>query len=233
MTYILNIETATSVCSVSVSNEKTIIYEKEEVNGPSHASLLGKFVEDAVKFIKRENITLNAVAVSCGPGSYTGLRIGVSEAKGLCFGLNIPLIAINTPLIMAKKAISELDITEDTLLCPMIDARRMEVYAAVYNANLEIVRDIQADIVDENSYLEFLKSNNVLFFGNGADKCKTSIKHSNATFAETIYPQARYMGELAIEAFNKKRFEDIAYFEPFYLKEFVATTPKNKVLPID
>lgn len=230
MIHILCIETATNVCSVSVCNENSIIYKKEETNGPSHATLLGRFVDDAVKFSKKQNIKLNAIAVSCGPGSYTGLRIGVSEAKGLCFGLDIPLIAINTPLIMAKKAVSEMNIEVGTLLCPMIDARRMEVYAAIYNTELEIIRDIQADIVDEESYLEFLNSNKILFFGNGADKCKNSITHSNASFSESIYPQAKHMRDLAIEAYKSNRFEDIAYFEPFYLKEFVATTPKNKVL---
>lgn len=230
MIHILNIETATSVCSVSIGNENTIIYEKEETTGPSHASLLGRFVDDAVKFSRQQNIKLDAVAVSCGPGSYTGLRIGVSEAKGLCFGLNIPLIAINTPLIMAKKVISEIEIERDTLLCPMIDARRMEVYAAIYNSDLKIVRDIQADIVDKNSYLDILNSHKVLFFGDGANKCKDSLMHKNASFVDSIYPQAKYMNELAIKAFNDKKIEDIAYFEPFYLKEFVATTPKNKVL---
>lgn len=231
MAYILNIETATSVCSVSICDEEIIIYEKEKTEGPSHASLLGKFVDDAMKFAKQQNISLDAVAVSCGPGSYTGLRIGVSEAKGLCFGLDIPLIAINTPLIMAQKVIEDIQNLETTtLLCPMIDARRMEVYAAIYDANLITQRAIQADIVDENSYLDFLKTNKVAFFGNGSEKCRSNITHPNAIFIEGIYPQAKSMSQLAQSAYQNKQFVDVAYFEPFYLKEFVATTPKNKVL---
>lgn len=230
MTHILSIETATSVCSVSISNENTIIYEKEETKGPSHASLLGRFVDDAVKFSRNQKIKLDAVAVSCGPGSYTGLRIGVSEAKGLCFGLNIPLIAINTPLILAQGVLVENNIEEDVLLCPMIDARRMEVYAAIYNKKLEIVREIQADIVDNETYLKYLDTNKVIFFGNGAEKCKESINHPNAIFIDSVYPQAKNMRKLAMNVFLDNKFEDVAYFEPFYLKEFVATTPKNKII---
>lgn len=231
MTHILSIETATSVCSVSISNEDSIIYEKEETTGPSHASLLGRFVDDAVKFARNQNIKLDAVAVSCGPGSYTGLRIGVSEAKGLCFGLNIPLIAIDTLLIMAEGILHDNSIEENLLLCPMIDARRMEVYAAIYNTKLEVVRDIQADIVDHETYLKYLDSNKVIFFGNGAEKCKESINHPNAIFIDSVYPQAVKMNRLAMDAYKKSDFEDVAYFEPFYLKEFVATTPRNKVIP--
>lgn len=231
MTHILCIETATSVCSVSINNEEAIIYQKEETKGPSHASLLGRFVDDAVKFARSQNIKLDAIAVSCGPGSYTGLRIGVSEAKGLCFGLNIPLIAIDTPLILAEGVLQNNSIEEDVLLCPMIDARRMEVYAAIYNTKLDVVRDIEADIVDHETYLKYLDSNKVLFFGNGSEKCKDSIEHPNAIFIDSAYPQAKSMNKLAIDAYKNSEFEDVAYFEPFYLKEFVATTPKNKVIP--
>lgn len=230
MPYILNIETATNVCSVAISNGNEIIFQKEETNGPSHATLLGVFVNEAVTFLRTKNKTLDAVAVSCGPGSYTGLRIGISEAKGICFGFNIPLIAINTPLIMAKRVLAENNIDKDVILCPMIDARRMEVYAALYNQSLEEVRTTQADIVDESSYAEFLDKNTIMFFGNGADKCKSSITSSNAIFLDNIYPQATQMIELANDAYENKQFVDAAYFEPFYLKEFVATTPKNKVL---
>lgn len=230
MAYILNIETATEVCSVAVSKDGQIIYQKEETQGPSHAVLLGRFVSDAIDALRKENIKLDAVAVSCGPGSYTGLRIGVSEAKGVCFGLNLPLIAINTPKIMAHGILKNNSFEKDTLLCPMIDARRMEVYDAIYNNQLEELRPISADIIDENSFSEFLSNNKVIFFGNGSEKCSSILSNTNAVFIEDAYPNATDMAELAEAAYNKKDFVDVAYFEPFYLKEFVATTPKNKVL---
>ena len=230
MPYILNIETATEVCSVAVSNENQVIFYKEETKGPSHAVLLGQFVNEAVEELREANIRLDAVAVSCGPGSYTGLRIGVSEAKGLCYGLNIPLIAINTLKIMAHGVLKQNNTDKDTLLCPMIDARRMEVYDTLYNNSLQELRPVSADIIDENSFSEFLPNKQVVFFGNGAEKCKTVLNHPNAHFLDGIYPKATDMVELAEESFVKKDFVDVAYFEPFYLKEFVATTPKNKVL---
>ncbi len=230
MPYILSIETATEVCSVAVSNENQIVFYKEETKGPSHAVLLGQFVNEAIEELRKANITLDAVAVSCGPGSYTGLRIGVSEAKGLCYGLNIPLIAINTLKIMAQGVLKQGKTDKDTLLCPMIDARRMEVYDTLYSSSLQELRSVSADIIDENSFSEFLTDKQVAFFGNGAEKCKTVLHHSNAHFLDDIYPKATDMIELAEESFNKKDFVDVAYFEPFYLKEFVATTPKNKVL---
>lgn len=231
MPCILHIETATSVCSVAVSKDGNIIYKREESTGPSHASVLGVFVNDAITELRKENILLDAVSVSCGPGSYTGLRIGVSEAKGLCFGLNIPLIAIETLTIMAVEITKNKLVSNDTLLCPMIDARRMEVYDVILDNQLNKLKTVSADIIDENSFNEFLKDNKVAFFGNGADKCKDIIKHPNAIFVDDIHPLAINMIELAEAAFRQKEFVDVAYFEPFYLKEFVATTPKNKVLP--
>lgn len=230
MPYILSIETATEVCSVAVSNENQIVFYKEETKGPSHAVLLGLFVNEAIEELRKANIRLDAVAVSCGPGSYTGLRIGVSEAKGLCYGLNIPLIAINTLKIMAQGVLRQGKTDKDALLCPMIDARRMEVYDTLYNSSLQELRPVSADIIDENSFSEVLTNKQVVFFGNGAEKCKTVLHHPNAHFLDDIYPKATDMIELAEESFNKKEFVDVAYFEPFYLKEFVATTPKNKVL---
>lgn len=230
MSCILNIETATEVCSVAISKENEIIYYKEETKGPSHAVLLGVFVNDAVKELRKKHITLDAVAVSCGPGSYTGLRIGVSEAKGLCYGLDIPLIAISTLKIMAQGILSDNNIDKDSILCPMIDARRMEVYDVLLNKNLDELRPVSADIIDENSFSEVLKDNNIIFFGNGAAKCKEVLPKENTRFLENVYPKASDMVKLANDAYNKKDFVDVAYFEPFYLKEFVATTPKNKVL---
>jgi len=231
MACILNIETATEVCSVAVSLDGKIIFSKEETEGPSHAVLLGKFVDENVQFLLSEGLKPDAVAVSSGPGSYTGLRIGVSEAKGLCYGLNTPLIAITTLRIMAYGVLNSNFMQEDTLLCPMIDARRMEVYDVLFNHNLEEVKPISADIIDETSFSEILNEKKIIFFGNGAGKCKSVLQHPNAIFVEGIYPRAVDMAELSEEAYRSSIFEDIAYFEPFYLKEFVATTPKNKVLP--
>ena len=170
---------------------------------------------------------LDAVAVSCGPGSYTGLRIGVSMAKGVCYGRNLPLIGLHTLEVLCVPVLLYHDLPEDALLCPMIDARRMEVYAAVYDRALEVKREIAADIVDENSYLEFLDEHPVYFFGNGAAKCREKITHPNAHFIDEICPLAKWMFPLAEKAIVKQDFKDVAYFEPFYLKEFVASKPKK------
>lgn len=230
MACILNIETATEACSVVVSKNGQIIFEREETVGPSHAVLLGQFVNEAVHELRTKGIALDAVAVSCGPGSYTGLRIGVSEAKGLCYGLGVPLIAINTLKIMANGLLRKQRTIEDALLCPMIDARRMEVYDVVYNVALEEIRTVAADIIDEAFLSDTLSNQKVMFFGNGALKCQSVLISENAIFVEGIYPRASDMVDLAEAAYENKSFVDTAYFEPFYLKEFVATTPKNKVL---
>lgn len=230
MSYILNIETATEVCSVAVSDGDNILFERVETTGPSHAVLLGRFVNEAMMYLREKGRKPDAMAVSCGPGSYTGLRIGVSEAKGLCFGLDIPLIAINTLAIMAKGVIDSRLVGDDVLLCPMIDARRMEVYDVVFDNKHTTKKMVAADIIDENSFAEFLKDGKVAFFGNGAVKCKDVIKSDNAIFLDNICPLAANMVGLSQLSFDNQSFVDIAYFEPFYLKEFVATTPKNKVL---
>ncbi len=227
MSCILHIETSTEVCSVSASQDGASIFSKEDFNGPSHAVVLGVFVDEALSFIDNHAIPLDAVAVSCGPGSYTGLRIGVSMAKGICYGRNIPLIAIPTPEVMTVPVLLFQDLPEDALLCPLIDARRMEVYAAIYDRALKVKREISADIIDENSYSEFLAEHPVYFFGNGAAKCREKITHPNAHFIENIHPLAKWMFPLAERAMAEKDFKDVAYFEPFYLKEFVASTPKK------
>jgi tRNA threonylcarbamoyladenosine biosynthesis protein TsaB len=227
MACILHIETSTLACSVAVSADTHLLYEEINAEGPSHASLLGKFVENAVRYVHACQLKLDAVAVSCGPGSYTGLRIGVSEAKGLCFGMDVSLIAINTLQTMASKILKNNLLPANTLLCPMIDARRMEVYAGIYNQQLEAVRGIRADIVDEYSYREYLSQQPVVFFGNGAEKCKQYLTGQNALFLDGIYPVAADMIDLAESAFTAGHFADVAYFEPFYLKEFVATVPKS------
>lgn len=231
MACIIHIETATNVCSVAVSKGQELIYYKEDIEGPSHAKLLGVFVEEAIKVTKTKGLKLDAVAVSGGPGSYTGLRIGVSEAKGIAYGLSIPLIAIETLKVMAYQVTKKDGFDSSTLLCPMIDARRMEVYDSIFDGNLTKVKETAADIVDESTFSCLLEQNKVAFFGNGADKCKDVISSPNAIFIENIYPCAQNMVELALNAYNRKDFVDVAYYEPFYLKEFVATTPKNKVLP--
>lgn len=230
MSAILHIETATEVCSVALSSNGELLQHKVSNQPQAHSSLLGVFVEEVMQYVRSNNIALDAISVSSGPGSYTGLRIGVSEAKGLSFGLGVPLIAIPTHKIMAQQVRHMSD--NDTLLCPMIDARRMEVYATFFNSKLEVVRNTAADIIDEESYSELLGAHKVIFLGNGADKCKGAINHANAVFVDDIKPDAQSMIPLAEDAFENKEFVDVAYFEPFYLKEFVATIPKNKVINI-
>ena len=228
MLTILNIETSTSVCSCALSQNGNIIFNKENLKGQSHSTLLGVFAEEAIEYVRKNGIVLNAIAVSSGPGSYTGLRIGVSEAKGLAYGLDIPLIAIATPLLMAS--IVKDNVSPDTLLCPMIDARRMEVFATFFDTSLNIIRETSADIIDENSYADLLEKQKIVFFGNGAEKCKTLLSNPNAQFISNIHPLASGMMPLAEKAFANKNFVDVAYFEPHYLKEYVAVVGKNKVL---
>lgn len=227
MSCILNIETSTTVCSVAASQDGQTLFVKEDLEGPSHAVSLGVFVDEALSFIDSHGIPLDAVAVSCGPGSYTGLRIGVSMAKGVCYGRNIPLIGLPTLEVLCVPVLLQKELPEDALLCPMIDARRMEVYAAIYDRALNLKREIAADIVDENSYAEYLEEHPVYFFGNGAAKCRDKITHPNAHFIDDIHPLARMMFPLAEKAVAEGKFDDVAYFEPFYLKEFVASQPKK------
>ncbi|WP_455640124.1 tRNA (adenosine(37)-N6)-threonylcarbamoyltransferase complex dimerization subunit type 1 TsaB [Parabacteroides sp.] len=230
MSCILNIETSTSVCSVALSSEGEVLFEKSSFEGPSHAALLGVYVEEALGEMKKNGFCLDAVAVSSGPGSYTGLRIGVSVAKGLCFGYGIPLISIHTLEVLAVAALKEQDNAADRLYCAMLDARRMEVYAAIYDASLKTVRETSADIVDADTYAAYLEKGKVCFFGNGAAKCREVITSPNAFFIDNIHPLAVNMIPLSEKAFAESQFEDVAYFEPFYLKEFQATIAKNKVL---
>lgn len=227
MSCILHIETSTEVCSVAVSEDGLAVFSKEDLKGPSHAVQLGVFVDEALSFVDSHGMPLDAVAVSCGPGSYTGLRIGVSMAKGICYGRNLPLIALPTPEVMCVPVLLHEDLPEDAWLCPMIDARRMEVYAAVYDRALNAKRPIAADIIDADSYREFLDEHPVYFFGNGADKCRSALTHPNAHFIENIVPLAKWMFPLAEKAMIRQDFKDVAYFEPFYLKEFVASQPKK------
>ena len=223
MALILLIETATKSCSVSLSSENKIIACKEEVNKQySHAEKLTVFITELFKTQDFSIKDLDAIAVSKGPGSYTGLRIGVSTAKGLCYALDIPLISVSTLKAMAFRMAQK---EESDLYCPMIDARRMEVYNAFYNSTNKEIRGIQADIIEGYSYQKELEKK-VLFFGDGAEKCKQTIQHPNAKFLDDISPSSKDMLEIANEKFAEKDFEDIAYFEPFYLKDFV-TGKKN------
>lgn len=212
---------------MAVSQDGASIFSKEDFKGPSHATELGVFVDEALSFADSHAIPVDAVAVSCGPGSYTGLRIGVSMAKGICYALGVPLIGIPTLEVMCVPVLLFRDLPEDALLCPMIDARRMEVYATVYDRALRVKRETGADVVDENSYSEFLAEHPVYFFGNGAAKCKDKLTHPNAHFLDDIHPLAKWMFPLAEKAVARNDFKDVAYFEPFYLKEFVASKPKN------
>jgi len=229
MALILNIETSTNVCSAAISKNGEVIDLLENFDDRSHASLLTVFIE---KLFKQNNLNyshLDAVSISEGPGSYTGLRIGVSVAKGICYAQNKPLIAINTlkaMAMMAKETIS--DLPTNALLCPMIDARRMEVYSAVFDTNLNGIRKTIAEVIEENAYQTELQNNPIYFFGNGSSKCKEKITHNNAIFSNEIYPSAKYMARLSQTAFGSNDFKDAAYFEPFYLKDFVATTSKKK-----
>jgi tRNA threonylcarbamoyladenosine biosynthesis protein TsaB len=227
MSCILHIETSTEACSVAVSEDGLAVFSQEDLKGPSHAVQLGVFVDEALSFVDSHAMPLDAVAVSCGPGSYTGLRIGVSMAKGLCYGRDLPLIALPTLEVLCVPVLLREELPEDALLCPMIDARRMEVYAAVYDRALNAVRPTGADVVTAETYREYLERGPVYFFGNGAAKCKDVITHPNAHFLEEVRPLAKWMFPLAEKAKAQGDFKDVAYFEPFYLKEFVATKSKN------
>lgn len=224
----MNIETSTDVCSVAISDNGQVVFNKEDHSGPNHAVKLGVYVDEALSFIDAHGISLEAVAVSCGPGSYTGLRIGVSMAKGICYGRDVKLISIPTLELMAVPVLlGEHPAEEDALIIPMLDARRMEVYAKVMDRALKEVRPIQADIVDAETYKEYLDRGTVYFFGNGAEKCMEVINHPNARLVKGIEPLAKNMAPLAEKRFVEGKFEDVAYFVPFYLKDFVAKMPKK------
>ena len=229
MACILHIETSTNVCSVAVSEDGQCIFQQEERGERgAGAERLGIMVDEALSFTDNHAIPFDAVSVSCGPGSYTGLRIGVSMAKGICYGRDLKLIAVPTlELLCEPVLLRQPEMEEDALLCPMLDARRMEVYAALYDRSLKTVREVRADIVDADTYKQWLDEHPVYFFGNGAQKCMETIGHPNAHYLEGIEPQAKWMQPLAERRFLNEQFEDVAYFVPFYLKDFVAIKPKK------
>lgn len=219
MSLILSIETTTKNCSVALFKKGKLIALKEQCSDNySHAEQLTLFITEIIEETQCNLTNINAVALSKGPGSYTGLRIGTSVAKGLCYSLGIPLISVSTLKAMAN----DMALIENfELFCPMIDARRMEVFSAVYDKDNKEIRAVQADIVDDQTYKTYLKRE-MLFFGDGALKCKEIIDNKNAHFLKDIYPSAKNLGKLANTKFIKKDFEDIAYFEPYYLKDFVV-----------
>ena len=226
MSLILHIETSTTMCSVSISDKTQLLASKEMNDGYSHAENLHLFIESVLKEASIKITTLNAIAVSKGPGSYTGLRIGVSAAKGLAYALNIPLISVDTLQIMAFQA-KQLS-TEATYLCPMLDARRMEVYSRVYTRNLEPKNETQAIIIDEETAQQFKDYKKIVFFGDGMLKCKPMLSVlPNAIFLEGVIPSSQFMLDLAYKKFLDSVFEDVAYFEPFYLKDFLILKKKT------
>lgn len=231
--YFLLIETATEICSVALSKGDQIIAVKESDNGFSHAQNLIPFVEEILKESNVDRHSLNAVVLSSGPGSYTGLRIGASSAKGLCYALDIPLISIPTLqsiMLGAKTELPKDNIEEEILFCPMIDARRMEVYTALYAKNGELIEDTSAKIIDENTFKDILEKQVVVFCGNGMPKCKSILEtYPNARFSDTPLSSAN-MAKQALLKYEAKQFEDVAYFEPFYLKEYIAVKSTVKGL---
>lgn len=221
---ILNIETGGDNCSVVLSKGEEILAIKENTDR-EHSKFLSVFIDDVVKTAGLSYNDIDAVAVGKGPGSYTGLRIGVATAKGICYGINKPLIAINSLLSLTAMCNRG---DNDALYCPLIDARRLEVYTAMFNSALEQLTDTEAKIIDENSFSDILQNKKVYFFGSGAEKCKDIIKSPNAVFV-SVNSSAKGLIQPALHAYTNNQFEDTAYFEPFYLKDFVATTSKKKL----
>lgn len=235
MALILNIETTAAVCSVVLSKDGEVLQHREDKEGRSHAKQLSVFIKEVLDEESLPTSDIDAVSISEGPGSYTGLRIGVSTAKGLCYGAGLSLIAVPTlqaltqGLLNRKQQITG-GIKEDDALVPMIDARRMEVYTAVFNSRNDYLKKAEPLILDENSFREILDEKRVIFFGNGAAKAKKVIHHPNAYFVNWVDFSALHMITISEQKFTNRIFEDVAYFEPFYLKDFQTTTPRNKIL---
>ncbi len=231
MAVILNIETATQVCSVALAVEGEVLQIRESREKNSHSTTVTLFIEEVMKSAGLPFSRLDAVAVSMGPGSYTGLRIGVSTAKGICYALDKPLIAINTLQSMAAGMLPAMAPSLDVLYCPMIDARRMEVYNALYDIGLNTIRETQAEIIDESSFRIELEKHRIVFAGDGAEKCRPLLgNHPNAVFPDGFHPSSAFMTSLAEKKFREKEFENVAYFEPFYLKDFIPGIAKVKGL---
>jgi tRNA threonylcarbamoyladenosine biosynthesis protein TsaB len=223
MAIILSLETSTTVCSAALHDNENLIALAEIHREQSHAAKLAVLVQDVVRLADIEMSAIAAVAISSGPGSYTGLRIGTSTAKGLCYALSIPLVAVGTLELLAAQVNRENH--RRAWLCPMIDARRMEVYCLLADADRNLVQGVAAKIIDEHSFADELEQNRILFFGNGSGKCRVVINHPQATFIAGVTPSAAGMGPLAWEKFRQGKLEDVTYFEPFYLKEFRIKKP--------
>lgn len=231
MATIINIETSTDVCSVSLTRDGEVLEHREDYEGRNHATRLSPFIDDVMKYATSREIGIDAVSVSIGPGSYTGLRIGLSEAKGLAFGLGVPLIGVDTLKLLCVEVMFSKYVNDDVIFIPMIDARRMEVFTGAFDLSLTPLMPEQPMIVDENSFARLIESGRtVLIFGNGSDKIIDIIKAPNVQHVSGIKPVAVSMMALSELAFRKSEFIDVAYSVPNYLKEFQATTPKNKVL---
>jgi len=223
MAYILNIETSTTNCSVALSKNGTVVGLKEDNSLEySHAERLHVYIDEVLKTVKVSKDQLEAIAISKGPGSYTGLRIGVSAAKGLCYALSLPLISIPTLEALAHQVENP-----NGVVVAMLDARRLEVYSAIYDSNFQETRTTEAEIITSESYRELLESSAVYFIGNGVAKTKALITHQNAHFIENKLPSAKQMCALSFDKFKSNTFEDVAYFEPFYLKDFIAIPSKK------
>lgn len=225
---ILCIETSTDVCSVALCEGENVVAHKEHIGTNAHAATLTPLIEELMAETKHEMGDIDAVAVSSGPGSYTGLRIGVSTAKGICYALKKPLISVNTLHVIAEGIFKASP--DAQMAAPMIDARRMEVYTEIINRQGEIMMPVEAKVIDGESFRMELLKNKIHFGGNGADKCRGIIASHNAEFVKGILPLAENMATIANYKYKTEQFESVAYFEPFYLKEFVATVAKNKVL---
>lgn len=235
MSKFLLIESGTNVCSVAIAIDGKVVGLKESADEKAHASQLTVFIDQLAKETGISISQLDAVVVSKGPGSYTGLRIGVSAAKGLCYAAEKPLISISSLDSMVSGAAilykSTIEKNGIDYLCPMIDARRMEVYTALYDKSFTKIKDIEAQIVDESTFNSFLTDKKILFFGNGAIKCREIINNPNAFYADDFSPSAKFMIPLALNSFKDQIFEDIAYFEPYYLKDFIATQSRKNLIP--
>ncbi len=235
MSKFLLIESGTNVCSVAISADGKVIGLKESADEKAHASQLTQFIDQLTKETGISISQLDAIVVSKGPGSYTGLRIGVSAAKGICYAAEKPLISISSldSMVYGASELYKSMIEKNSIdfYCPMIDARRMEVYTALYDKTFSKIRETEAQVVDETTFSDVLENKKILFFGNGAIKCRETINHSNAFFVDNFYPSAQFMISLAIKAAIDKTFEDIAYFEPYYLKDFVATVSQKNLIP--
>ncbi|MGN7515343.1 MAG: tRNA (adenosine(37)-N6)-threonylcarbamoyltransferase complex dimerization subunit type 1 TsaB [Allomuricauda sp.] len=225
MAIILNLETATTNCSVSISkDDKVVVLQENNAANYSHSEQLHVFIKEALKEASLSFSDLDAVAISKGPGSYTGLRIGVSAAKGLCFSLDLPLISIPTLQSMAH----QVQLEPGEMVIPVLDARRMEVYSCVYDNNYQEIRETRAEVINEASFADYVSGKKVYVLGSGAEKCRGALQHPNFVFNDSVVPSSKQMASIAFEKFKSNQFEDVAYFEPYYLKDFVLQQKKKK-----